>query len=137
MNLTFKEKGLWLMLIALVTVYGSYFSKVLPTASINVSAQQMSLFISAVVSLIVILIVGYSVIGATAKEERTDERDALVLLKGSSISSYVLSGGIFLSIWVGLQYEGNFLITHCLLFTLVLSEIVDICVQLYQYRRWA
>lgn len=135
MNLTFQEKSLWLMFVAIAVIYGGYFFAVLPPGSPDVHAGHVVLFAGTVASLLIIAAVGHAVIAAMRKPEMQDERDQIIALKGTRNGSFVLGTGVFVSIITALVVDGNFWSTHVLFAALVLSELVEIGSQLFLYRR--
>lgn len=135
MDLTFEEKSLWVLLLGLLGVYGYYFSMVLPTDAVNVMPQHKVLFAMAVAYLVASQVVGHILIAIVDPRDETDERDRLIELKGTRVGSWVLAAGVFITLVVAVQTEGNFLFTHVLLGSWVLSQLVEIGSQLYLYRR--
>lgn len=137
MDLTFEEKSLWVLFLGLLGVYGYYFSMVLPTDALNVMPQHKVLFAMAVAYLVASQVVGHILIAIVDPRDDTDERDRLIELKGTRVGSWVLAAGVFITLVVAVQTEGNFLFTHVLLGSWVLSQLVEIGSQLYLYRRGA
>lgn len=137
MDLTFEEKSLWVLFLGLLGVYGYYFSMVLPTDAVNVMPQHKVLFAMAVAYLVASQVVGHILIAIVDPRDDTDERDRLIELKGTRVGSWVLAAGVFITLVVAVQTEGNFLFTHVLLGSWVLSQLVEIGSQLYLYRRGA
>lgn len=135
MDLTFEEKSLWVLFLGLLGVYGYYFSMVLPTDAVNVMPQHKVLFAMAVAYLVASQVVGHILIAIVDPRDETDERDRLIELKGTRVGSWVLAAGVFITLVVAVQTEGNFLFTHVLLGSWVLSQLVEIGSQLYLYRR--
>jgi hypothetical protein len=137
MDLSFQEKSLWVMFLGLLAVYGYYFSMVLPSDAANVMPQHMVLFGVAVAYLVASQVVGHILIAIVDPRDETDERDRLIELKGTRVGSWVLAVGVFASLCVAVQTQGNFLFTHVLLGSWVLSQLVETGSQLYLYRRGA
>lgn len=137
MNPSFQEKSLWLMLTSLVTVSGFYFASAVPAEGANVGPRQMSLFIVAVVALVLVQVVGHAAIAIADRHTESDERDALIDLKGTRNASYTLATGVFASMCAALITDGNFVFMHVLLAFWVLAEIVGIGSKLFMYRRGA
>ena len=137
MDLTFQEKSLWVMFLGLLVVYGYYFSMVLPTDAVDVMPQHKVLFGVAVAYLVASQVVGHILIAIVDPRDETDERDRLIELKGTRVGSWVLAVGVFITLVVAVQTQGNFLFTHVLLGSWVLSQLVETGSQLYLYRRGA
>lgn len=132
---TFEEKSLWILFAGVLIAFGFYFSKVLPTDTINVNPAHIGLFIAAIVILVVVQIIGHIIAAIADRNFASDERDRLYSLKAVRTSSYVLAAGVFISLCVSLITEGNFVFTHVLLGFWVLATLAEIGHQLYLYRR--
>jgi uncharacterized BrkB/YihY/UPF0761 family membrane protein len=137
MGLSFQEKSLWLMFVSLVAGFGFYFITVMPAAALNVMPHQVVLFTLAVALLVIVQIAGHIVIAIADRRTDTDERDALIELKGTRNASYVLATGVFLALCAALLTDGNFVFTHVLLGSWVVAQLVEIGSQLFLYRRQA
>jgi len=137
MDLSFREKSLWLMLVSLVAAFGFYFATVLPGRAADVMPQQVVVFAVAIVLLVITQIVGHVLIAIVDRRTETDERDHLIELKGTRNAAYVLATGVFLALCATLVTEGNFIFAHILLGFWVLAQLVEIGSQLVLYRRAA
>jgi amino acid transporter len=137
MDLSFREKSLWLMLVTLVASFGFYFATVLPPSAADVVPQQVVLFVIAVVMLVIMQIVGHVLIAIVDRREETDERDRLIELKGTRNASYVLATGVFVALCAAMVTDGNFVFTHLLLASWVLAQMVEIGSQLFLHQRGA
>lgn len=142
MPVSFEEKSQWLVLFALVVVYGGYFMRVLPGHGLNVGPAEMALFGCAVALLVAIQVVGHVLLAIASRRElargvSTDERDTLIALRANRVSAYVLATGVFASLALALWVHGNFVFTHTLFAALVLSSIVDAAIRIALYRRGA
>jgi hypothetical protein len=117
-------------------VYGYYFSMVLPTDAVNVMPQHMVLFGGG--GRVPRRLAGRGRIHLAIVDPRdeTDERDRLIELKERAWA-LVLAAGVFTSLVVAVQTQGNFLFTHVLLGSWVLAQLVETGSQLYLYRRGA
>jgi len=137
MNLSFKQKSLWLVLASLVLVFGYYFATVLPGHGPMVGPEEVMRFAAAVIVVIIIQITGHILITIVDRRTDTDERDKLIGLKGTRNGSFVLAAGVFLSLSTAVLVEGNFAFTHVLLGFWILSQIVETVSQLIHYHRGA
>ena len=137
MDLSFREKSLWLMLLTLVASFGFYFATVLPPSAADVVPQQVVLFVIAVVMLVIMQIVGHILIAIVDRRAETDERDRLIELKGTRNASYVLATGVFVALCAAMVTDGNFVFTHLLLASWVLAQMVEIGSQLFLHQRGA
>lgn len=142
MPASFEEKSQWLVLFALVIVYGGYFMRVLPGHGVDVGPTDVVQFGCAVALLVAIQVVGHVLLAISSRRElargvSTDERDTLIALRANRVSSYVLATGVFASLALALGVPGNFVFTHTLFAALVLSTIVDAAMRIALYRRGA
>lgn len=137
MDLSFREKSLWLMFVALAAAFGFYFVSVLPPGAANVRPPEVIIFIVALVFLVIVQIVGHILIALVDRRPETDERDRLIELKGTRNGAYVLATGVFLALCAALLTDGNFVFTHLLLGFWVLAQLVETGSQLFLYRRGA
>ena len=144
MNLTFKEKSLWLMLIGLAGVsafYGYTVGHLNQALQPDVAWQAMTvltpmvgLFFSAVLLLVLFSVVGHIVMAIVDRRAEEDERDRLIALKGGQIGGFVLATGVFFALCVAVACKGNFLFTHLLLAFWVLAQMAEYITQLIIYR---
>jgi len=137
MNLSFKQKSLWLVLASLVLVFGYYFATVLPGHGPSVGSEEVYRFTAAVIVVIILQITGHILITIVDRRTATDERDQLIGLKGTRNGNFVLATGVFLSLSTAVLVEGNFAFTHVLLGFWILSQIVENVSQLIHYHKGA
>ncbi len=140
MSITFREKSLWLLLVSLCIAFAVYFAFAFANVSSQVESKEVGAFIGIVVVLIVVQIIGHTLLGIASRRElaaeiQSDERDALVRLKGTQLGSYVLTVGVFFSLCVGVFVRGNFAFVHVLLAFWVLAQATEYATQLILYRR--
>ena len=142
-NLSFQEKSLWITLVGMIAVFTPYFVTAIgvahssPSTPVNVTPPHITLFVTAVVVLALISVVGHVLIAIVDRNTRTDERDRQIALRGSRIAGYVLATGVFLSLCAAIVIPGNFAFTHLLLAFWVLAQTTEIVSQLAMYRRAA
>lgn len=137
MGLSFQEKSLWLVLVSLAVVFAGYFALALPLRTADVNAAQVGLFVAAVVLLVVLQIAGHLVVALVDRDDRTDERDRFIALKGMRNAGYVLATGVFFALCTAVATTGNFATAHVLLASWVVAQMVEIASQLWYYRRGA
>jgi hypothetical protein len=147
MNLTFKEKSLWLMLIGLIVFsffYSYTVSHTYQAAQADVSwfemkvmPQMIALFVVAIVLELLISVVGHIVMAVLDQRTDEDERDKLIELKGERVGGYILATGVFISLCLAVISNGNFLFTHVLLAFWVLAQMSTYATQLFIYRKEA
>jgi len=133
----YRENIQWLILVSVAGIYGYYFSKVLPPSGQDITGEQILLFGSMVVLLVVINIIGTIVLVSMEKfrEPENDERDKLIALKGNSMAGWVLVVGVCFGIYCAWSQPGNFWVMHALLAGLVASQMVDSLTRIWHYRR--
>lgn len=134
MSLSFKEKSQLCMFVSILCIAAIYLLQVNPFSQANVAGEHIGIFIVAVIASIVVAIVGHSFIAIFSTPEQTDERDRLIAGKAASIKSFVLVAGIILSMMASFRFEGNLILLHLLLATLILAELVDLSVQMFLNR---
>ena len=140
MNLTFREKTLWLSLVSLVVVYAVYFATALSDFSAQIASVHVSAFVGMLIILITIQIVGNTVLAIANRRElaasvQSDERDTLIRLKGTQLGFYVLVIGVFVSLCLAVLVPGNFVFVHVLLAFWVLAQATETLSRLIFYRR--
>lgn len=133
MDTSFKEKSLWIQLLALVLVFGSYFVQVILAG--EGAAHQLGYFIGMLVVLVVINVLGHSVAAVLSPPEHEDERDKRIQLTASRTKAHVLAAGSLITIAVSLILHHEFLTLHLLLLFLVIAEVAEKSVQLVYYRK--
>ena len=142
MNLSFREKSLWLLLLSLIVASGWYFAAVLPAQSADVAPFHVARFIGMVILLVALQVAGQVILAIASRRElagsvQRDERDTLIHLKSSRLASYVLTTGVFCSLSVALLVPGNFAFMHALLAFWMGAQATEIASQLVLYRRGA
>ncbi len=147
MHLSFHEKSLWVTLLTLVGAFRIYFTAAVqwyrqfagtaPGMAVDVMPPQVVLLGVAIGMIVVATIVGHALIAIADRRTETDERDALIALKGTRNGAYVLATGVFFALYAALATDGNFIFTHVLLASWVLAQLVEIASQLVLQRRGA
>lgn len=134
---SFEEKSVWVQLIGLVVVFAGYFgiSGVMLANGVTEMAPYVSLFVVAIVLLVIVQIVGHIAAAVIGKPEPRDERDRLIGWRAESNSSWLLATGVFAAI-MGLLFEFEPVwISHVLLASLFASEALKLVLQIVYYRR--
>lgn len=137
MDMTYREKSLWLVGISLLLVFGLYFWRVLPASAADVLPNQIGLFAAAVSLLVALQVLGHALIAILDRRTEPDERDRRIGLIGERNGSFVLATGVSLSLFLAVFTQGNFLFTHVLLAFWVLASLVSIGTSLWLYRHGA
>jgi len=137
MNASFEEKSVWIQLVSMVVVIGSYFVVVALMVSKGITnlIAFVPLFIVAVALLVIVLIVGHIVAAVASRPESRDERDRLIEWRAESNSSWILRVGVLAAITGLVVSIDNIWIAHLLLVSMFLSEVARFIFQLVYYRR--
>jgi hypothetical protein len=153
MNMSFREKSIWISLISTLLIFGDYFLNIialgnLPEQVAKTAALELS--IRAFVLIIIVEIIFQSMLAVSNRKAAklgADERDKLYEYKGNNFGHTVLIIGVLMTLgrMVSLEISPEFieqfkvldipfLTAHILLFSFILSEVVRFSAQLYYYR---
>jgi hypothetical protein len=141
LNVSFKEKSIWISLAIITFILVGYFSQVYQgLVSGNLDKTAVSgLFMGAVVSIIVLEIVSHIVIAALNvkdADQPSDERDQLFSMKAGNISGWVLGIGVLIIAAQTFKQELDSLwVANLLLFAVFVSQVVSYALQIFYYRR--
>jgi len=135
MSVTFKEKSLWIQIVTLSLVFGSYFFNLDYTGVDRFPPNLVSHFIGLLVLLTVLTILGHIFAAAFNEPENEDERDLIIELKATRIKAFLLASSIVITMLTSLTLQNEFVTLHLLLLFLVVSEVVEKAVQLFYYRQ--
>ena len=137
MNASFEEKSVWIQLLSIVVMLGSYLVIAAPMLANDVTALPpfVPLFIAAVVLMVVMLIAGHIVVAIHSRPEGRDERDQLIEWRAESNSGWVLAVGVLAAVAGLIMSVDNVWIAHVLVLSLFLSTVVRYVLQLVYYRR--
>ena len=145
MSLSFREKSLWVMMLALVLAaffYGhalAYVSheqfETVPWQAMRVQMPMVVMFHIAVAVLVGFAVLGHLIIVLFDRRTKEDERDRLIALKGAHVGGIVLAVGVFLSLYLAVASTGNFWFIQLLLSFWILAQLSDYATQLWIHRR--
>lgn len=135
MSVTFKEKSLWIQIVTLSLVFGSYFLNLDYTGVDRFPPNLVFHFIGLLVLLTVLTILGHIFAAAFNEPENEDERDVIIELKATRIKAFLLASSIVITMLTSLTLQNEFVTLHLLLLFLVVSEVVEKAVQLFYYRQ--
>ena len=145
MNLSFREKSIWVMSAGLLlasVIYAYAVSSVNQAMQADVAWQAMRilppmvfLFATAVGLLTVFAVIGHIVLAVSDRRGAEDERDRQIGLKGARAGGIVLAVGVFSALCVAVISTGNFWFSHVLLGFWVLAQLAEYGVQIVLYRR--
>jgi hypothetical protein len=131
--LTYREKSLWILLVSTSAIYAWYFVRAIAIGA-GRPWQVGSLFVEAVILLIVLQIIGSIVLLARSRPERKDERDRRILELSMRNSYIFLVLGAWLALGTAAFSLGAFWTVHAMLFVLVVTDLVLWASQLFYYR---
>jgi hypothetical protein len=153
MNMSFREKSIWISLISTLLIFGDYFLNIialgnLPEQVAKTAALELS--IRAFVLIIIVEIIFQTMLAVSNRKAAklgADERDKLYEYKGNNFGYSVLVVGVLITLGRMVSMEISpefieqfkvldipFLTAHILLFSFILSEVVRFSAQLYYYR---
>ena len=140
MNISFKEKSIWVSLIITIVVFGYYFTRVfgILNQSTGGTTEPIVLYIGVVIFMVILVIVSHILLAIIYTKEANDfndERDKLIELKGTRISYWILILGIFQAVAGLLMTKSPIMIANVLLLFFVIAAIVGDSVKLYYYRK--
>lgn len=153
MNMSFREKSIWISLVSTVLIFGDYFLNVLSLGGLPAEVAKsaaLGLSLRAIFLIIIVEIIFQGMLAISnrkAAELGADERDKLFEYKGNNFGYTILVIGVFISLGRIVLLEMNpeyiaqtnmqnipLLTAHILLFSFILSEVVRFSAQLYYYR---
>lgn len=141
LSFSFEEKSTWVSLAIILIVFGGYFSRVfdgLVSGTLD-KAEVSTMFIGAVVTVIVLEIALHVVIAAINSKEANqsrDERERLFSMKAGNIAGWVLGAGVLIIATRAFMLEMDSLwIANLLLFAVFVSQLVSYVLQILYYRR--
>lgn len=137
MNASFEEKSVWIQLISMVGVLGTYFvvAARLLSQGVTAVAAFVPLFFVATVLLVIVLVVGHTAVAIASRPEGRDERDRLIKWRAERNSSWILSVGVLAAITGLVMSIANVWIAHLLMLSMLVSEVAGYVFQLVYYRR--
>lgn len=149
MSLSYQEKSSLASLIAVLVVFGVYFSNVMKLMRVDqmYAFSSLALMVVAVIALVVIEVVFQIAVAIGSRGTDTDERDRLIAARAGRNSGIALGAGIITLIMAilaselrGVQGDSFILlspivIAQILLMLMVLAQVFEYLSQLYYYRR--
>ena len=140
MMLTYKEKSIWITMVATVLVFGFYF-----TTALNVfrspdipEASLIGVFISVMVLTIIIQLVSQRALAVANRKDalaNDDERATLVDLKATRVAYFVLAIGIWMAGFNVPFIPSALAMANVMLFFFIISGLAGSAAQLVYLRR--
>jgi hypothetical protein len=153
MDLSYKEKSVWISLISTIAIFGYYFFNVINLSYLAPEIAKVSaagLAIQAIIMIIIVETLFQSLLAIgnhKAAEMADDEREQLIGYKSNVWGYRILILGVMLVLGriVILEFNPQYLsdygsegiplfTAHLLLFSFILSEVVRFSSQIYYYR---
>lgn len=144
LNMSFREKLIWLQLLALAVFGVAYFGPVFGSY-LGVTAVPGGQFMWMVYCILALIIglpvaaVGMAIVASlrTPREARSprDERDRVIALLGTRTGFYVLVTGVLVAMLSMHAGSGPVLLVNFMLFALLLAELSRLGTQVFLYRR--
>lgn len=150
MNSSFQEKNLWLELTATVLIFSYYLEQLLGFTRFQLadSTVIISLLFKVVMFSVILMSVSFAIltiINYKDAKKPLDEREALIDLKGSYYSNWILKVGVVIAVaqyalesnaWaIGLHQNIPFLPLHILVLAFLLSEFISCVIQVRLFRK--
>lgn len=133
--MSFREISAWIVLAAMVWVFGSYGLSLREAGSFGAGTTAMML--GTIIGFVVIVVVAHilvAIFAARTGDEAADERDRRISLRAEEFASYLLGVWVLAALAVAL-FKGNYLVANILFLGLAASEIAKNAYQVILYRR--
>lgn len=135
--MSFKEKSAWLM-FCLLSVTGLAYFYVVIYSTETLLPPLMPLIVVYTAALIALAVFGHILIALWNPKEANasrDERDRVIDVRSSHLSSYVLSLGTLLSLGIYLVLYDSNLLFYSIFASLMLSQIAEYLLQIFYHRK--
>jgi hypothetical protein len=141
LNLSFKEKSIWISLVIVLVIFVGYFSQVYEglVAGTLDKAGASALFIGAVIAVVILEIALHIVVAIFNPKEAdqpTDERDHLFSMRSGNISGWILGVAVLMIAAQTFMTDMNSMwVANLLLFAVFVSQVASYILQIFYYRR--
>jgi hypothetical protein len=135
--MSFREKSAWISLVLILLVFGPYFWIVgrALTGQAHVHAGTQFALIGLFFVLEIVLHVAIAIQSPRDARAPKDEREDFIDLKATRSAFYVLLVGALLSIFT-MHFRINvWILSQCVLFSVVVAELVKFASQIAYFRR--
>jgi len=137
--MSFREKSAWIILVTLVVVTLTYVLHIFPhTLTPEPSGARFHMLAVSIIAFVVIVVIAHVIVAILSPRDAktpTDERERLIELKSTAISSYVyafLSLASIATIHLGANQFG---VAYLVTLSFALGEIVNYATRVILYRR--
>jgi hypothetical protein len=141
MNISFKEKSLWISVLVMSLVWAWYFNIIWDGLwALNLVRSEVlvlsAVVVGVIIALQIVLHIIVAIINPKEADQRSDERDAHINRKAGNLSGWVLAIGVF-HVWAvaSLFDIPSIVLANILLLILVLTQIVNDLLRLLFYSR--
>jgi hypothetical protein len=141
MNISFKEKSLWISVLVMSLVWAWYFSKIWDGLwALNLVRSEVlvlsAVVVGAIIALQVVLHIIVAIVNPKETDQRSDERDRQINRKAGNLAGWVMAIGVF-HVWAvaSLFDIPSIILANILLLILVLTQIVNDLLRLLFYSR--
>ena len=141
MNISFKEKSLWISVLVMSLVWAWYFSKIWDGLwAMNLVRSEVLVLsvvvVGAIIALQVVLHIIVAIVNPKEADQRSDERDRQINRKAGNVAGWVLAIGVF-HVWAvaSLFDIPSIILANVLLLIMVLTQIVNDLLRLLFYSR--
>ena len=135
--MSYKEKSAWIVLAAIVLIYGGYARALYEAGSFGAGTTAM--MFGAIIGFVVLIVAAHiaaAIFAPKSANEAEDERDRQIELKADEIGGVVL--GLVVLIVIGQSlFSGQYMIANILFLGLAGSELIKTLFQVFLYRRSA
>jgi hypothetical protein len=135
--MSFREKSAWISLVLIVAVFGPYFWKV-GRAFAGAGHVRVGTQFALITVFVLLEIVLQAAIAIRAPREARapkDEREDVIDMKATRLAFYVLLGGAVVSIFALHLRINVWVMSQCVLFSIVVAELVRFTSQVIYFRR--
>jgi uncharacterized membrane protein len=137
MSASFEERSVWIQLVSMLLVLGSYFVVAWQMMSQGVTAlpAYVPVFAVSVILMVIVIVAGHVAVAIASRPDDRDERDRLIGWRAESHSGWLVATGVLAGITGMVLSVPNVWVAHVLLLSLFLSEVLKLVLQLVYYRR--
>lgn len=135
--MAFNEKSAWIMLAALLWIFGGYAWSLYEAGSFG--AGTTGVMIASIVAFVVVIVIAHiaaAILSPKSADADEDERDRTIELRAEEVSGLVLGSAVFGAL-VAALVRGEYLVANILFLGLAASELVKNLYQIILYRRSA
>ena len=134
---SFEERSVWIQLFSMALVLGGYFLVAWRMLAQGVTAlpAYVPVFGVAVILMVIVIVAGHVAVALASRPDGRDERDRLIEWRAESNSGWLVATGVLAGISGMVLSVPNVWTAHLLLFSLFLSEVLKLALQLVYYRR--